>query len=162
MLFRSTMKDEYHKPYFDTLYNLLGYNKKNHSSFIAEHMLFNKEIMKELINDISRSNIKGILWYEKIINASDISVSYNAFSEFETYGTFCVNKYPNFYIERKLNNFRHGGYIAGRLISKKRLNKLSFDLDSISLEFNHYPPYPLGLICKILNKFISLLNKILK
>lgn len=37
------IKNEYHKPYFDTMYNLLGLNKIISGSYISEHMIFNKK-----------------------------------------------------------------------------------------------------------------------
>ena len=61
-------------------------------SYIAEHMMFNKNVMTEMLGDIEKSPIYGDSWYEKIINATD-STNVNSFSEFETYGNFCLNHY---------------------------------------------------------------------
>lgn len=36
-------KTEYHKPYFDTIYNLLGLKKIILRSYISEHMIFDKK-----------------------------------------------------------------------------------------------------------------------
>ena len=54
-----TMKSEYHKPYFDTMQRVLSIGKANPCSYIAEHMMFNKQIMEEMITKIDSSNVNG-------------------------------------------------------------------------------------------------------
>ncbi len=70
---------------------LTGQGKSVDFSFIAEHMIIDVAIMQELIRRIEQSTVDGDTWYEKIINATD-SAEDQAFSEFETYGTYinCV------------------------------------------------------------------------
>ena len=121
-----TMKNEYHQAYFNTMYRLIGIKKTNAKSYIAENMLFNKAVMIELIRKIENSSIEGKRWFEKIINSVDQEEEFG-FSEFETYGTFCLQEHPNFYHERELSCFRIGGYIQGRLVSKQILKALSND-----------------------------------
>ena len=107
-------------------------------------MLFNKEIMIELINRIdSNRQLDGKIWYEKILYALEPeSVSPMGFSEFETYGNFCYNFYPNMYVERTLPSFRSGGLIQGRFVSDKILERLSFDQATASFEIYDCPPFP--------------------
>lgn len=143
-----TMKNEYHQAYFNTMYRLIGMKKTNAKSYIAENMLFNKAVMIELILKIEKSSIEGKRWFEKIINSVDLEEEFG-FSEFETYGTFCLQVYPNLYHERELSCFRIGGYIQGRLISEKILKALSNDIDIISFEPTNIPPFPWGTINKI-------------
>ena len=140
-----TMKNEYHQPYFDTIYRLIEARKINKKSFIAENMMFNKTIMKELIGEIENSKAKSNKWFEKIILSIDEGEEFG-FSEFETYGTYCLQKHPNLYHERELSCFRLGGYIQGRLVSTKILKALSYDLDIISFEPTHIPPFPWSII----------------
>ena len=89
-----SMKHEHHQPYFDTIRNLLSMNRVNSHSYIAEHMLFKKEYVEELIHEINCSEIDGNDWIAKIINAISPS-AHCGFSEFETYGTFILNRHPD-------------------------------------------------------------------
>lgn len=141
-----TMKSEHHMPYFIAIERLLGIVKTNNRSYIAENMMFNKTIMAELISRIqSNKQIKGRFWYEKIINALEPEyVSPMGFSEFETYGNYCLNYYPNLYVERTLPSFREGGLIQGRYVSDKILEQLSFDQATASFEIYDRPPFPWG------------------
>lgn len=161
-----TMKSEFHKPYFDTMEKLIGLNKSNPSSFIAEHMLFNKAVMKELIIKIeSYESVKGNTWYEKIMNAiPPETVSTNSFSEFETYGTFCENNYPMMYVERSMNGFRLGGLIQGRFVTKRILQEFAgYDYSVVSFEIYHRPPFPWGIICEWYErKYLKYKEKMLK
>ena len=99
------MKTEYHKPYFDTMKRLLGINKIVPFSFIAEHMMFKVSLVKELISIIDNTQIEDSTWFEKVINATDFEAAKcsEMFSEFETYGTYCMNCYPDAYSYHKLN-----------------------------------------------------------
>lgn len=133
-----TIKNEYNKPYFNTMSRLLGLNKVVDYSFIAEHMLFKKDIVEKLIEEISHSKVEGENWIQKIINSCDfVNDKYNLFSEFETYGTFCTVNYPDLYIPRQLNTFRGVGLIRGRHINSFIIDKLSMDLDIASFEESH-------------------------
>lgn len=140
-----TRKYEYNDNYFATIYKLLGLNKNAPFSFIAEHMLFSPEIVKELLSKIESSNVQGSTWYEKILRAGNYQHKLPAFSEFETYGTFVTEYYPNLYATRQLNTFRRGGWIMGRNISDKKLKALSFDTDTISFEMRDEPAFPYNI-----------------
>lgn len=142
------MKTEYHKPYFDTLQRILDLNKISKGSFIAEHMLFKADVMCELIKEIESPCSRGETWVKRIIDATDhVSAGCDEmFSEFETYGTYCMSKYPTLYGTRTLNTFRGGGYFAGRMINAKLLDALSWDLDTISFELHSCPPFPMSMV----------------
>lgn len=141
-----TMKTEHHDPYFVAIERILGITNTNRRSYIAENMMFNKTIMKELINRIqSNSRIEGNTWYEKILYAIEPeSISPMGFSEFETYGNYCFNYHPDFYQERTLPSLRAGGLIQGRFVSDKILKQLSFDQATASFEIYDCPPFPWG------------------
>lgn len=140
------MKTEHHVPYFVAIERLLGITKTNSRSYIAENMLFNKAIMIELINRIeSNSLLEGKIWYEKILYALEPeSVSPMGFSEFETYGNYCLKYYSDFYVERTLPSFRGGGLIQGRFVNDRILKQLSFDQATASFEIYDRPPFPWG------------------
>lgn len=153
-------KKEYHEPYFTSIQRLLGLPKIIEESFIAEHMLFEKNIVEEMICKIENQNdVTGNSWWEKILASCDYAHSLNSFSEFETYGTYAYSKNPNRYKLRHLSTFRKGGLINGRFISDKMLDKLSFDLDTISFELRDTPAFPLNIRCYIYRLWLKLIAK---
>lgn len=135
-------KTEHHAPYFNTIDKLLDAPKKADYSFISEHMIFNVKIMRELIARIEQAEIpgcpKGTLWFEKCVYAIQPGVL-QGFSEFETYGTYCLNYYPDIFKLRKFRTFRRGGLIFGMMASTKEIDSLKDDLDTCSFELYDYP-----------------------
>lgn len=138
-----TKKNEYNKPYFDTLQKLLGLGKIADFSFIAEHMMFDRDIVIELLNKIEQCDVIGSDWIDKILNACD-DLENPCFSEFETYGTYVLSNYPDMYGYQKLNTFRAAGIIKGRHIDDYRLERMSLDLDTASFEVFDKPLFPYG------------------
>ena len=138
-------KKEYNPNYFRTIERLFGYGKQMEYSFIAENMMFSKNIVCEMLAEIEESDVEGVTWLEKILHASNLDDSMPAFSEFETYGTYCSVNYPGLYKPRHLNTFREAGYICGRKISEDKLRVMSFDLDTASFEMRHAPVFPYNL-----------------
>ena len=126
-----TQKKEYHEEYFITMEKLLGLKKLKDFSFIAEHMLIKTAIMKEIICKI-QSDINTP--WPFILLSKVRPEAKSGFSEFETYGTYVSQYYPELYSSRTLNTWRNAGYIFGRNINDKHIKALSVDLDIISLE----------------------------
>lgn len=151
-----TMKTEYHKPYFEAIRRLIGLEKSNSRSYIAEHMMFNKNVMQELLGKIDLSDVEGDVWYEKIMNAivPEI-VSTDSFSEFETYGTYCYSYYPNLYVERQIPGYRLGGLIQGRFVSDRIIERLASDAYVASFEIYDRPPFPWSIICEWHEKWLK-------
>lgn len=156
-----TKKKEYNQAYFDTLGKLLPLEKTADFSYIAEHMMFNKTILREMLGVIEKSKVMGDKWFEKIVNATEPS-EVNSFSEFETYGNFCLNYYPDKYKTQVLNTFRKAGYIAGRFISDRKLHFMSFDLDTASFELGDYPCGIEKYLCYVYHKYLKYKEKIIK
>jgi hypothetical protein len=134
-----TMKTEYHIPYFKTINKLLDGNvfKLTTKSFIAEHMMIDKNIMLELIRKIENNkSIIGNNFWEKIlysIDADDIKGS--GFSEYETYGNYVLKYYPENYNMRELRTLRSGSKIINKKkLTGKILNWISKSYDVISFE----------------------------
>ena len=144
-------KSEYNPNYFRTIERLLGYGKQTEYSFVAENMIFDKNIVCEMLAEIEKKEVQGSTWLEKILFASDFDNPLPAFSEFETYGTYCFVNYPDLYKTRYLNTFREAGYICGRKISENKLRIMSFDLDTASFEMGHAPMFPYNLPHLIFN-----------
>ena len=89
------------RKYFITMKKLFKYEKEYNYSYVCEHMMINKNIMIELIKTIEgNSNLEGEYFYEKILYASNGEEV--GFSEYETYGTYVYNYFPDLYEYRHL------------------------------------------------------------
>ncbi len=148
-----SMKEEHHLPYFQTMGKLLNLKKSTEQSFISENMLIDVQKMKSLISEIERSAVPGDNWCEKIINAMP-GREINAFSEFETYGTYVLNRFPDTYVMRTLNTFRRAGKKYSRFISPQKLEKRASAYDIVTLEFRNSPNNLLGLYLRLYKKML--------
>ena len=126
--------------------------------------------VKELVHEIESSvKVEGEDWIEKTINSISPS-AHCGFSEFETYGTFVLNRHPNVYVERELPSLRYGGFIRGRFIDRKILSQMTLDVSVVSFEAYHIPPFPWSLLVTwqvkyrrqkeiIINRYIDFFRK---
>ena len=126
------MKTEHHLPYFELIQKFFGdglkFVESPTPSFISAGMLIKASIMRELVDEMG-----GEDFWKKILNAIDApNLSGSGFSEFETYGTYLVNKYPQLYIKRQLSTWRDGGSTFRRILSCEELKLLPYD--TISFE----------------------------
>lgn len=132
------LKTEYHKAYFDTLSRLIpGMHKCIEKSFISEHMLIGREIMRQLIREMEANReIPGKAFWEKVIHAIDVQdLQTNSFSEFETYGTYVALRRPESYRLRNWHSFRYGGvFYSLDTISDADYEWLGKDFHAISFE----------------------------
>lgn len=135
------LKHECHEEYFRTLEKLLpGMRKCIEKSFIAEHMLINCEIMRELIRDIqANEQIPGQRFYEKVLHAIDPKqLTSNSFSEFETYGTYVAFRHPTAYRLRNWNSFRYAGeFLDPHTLDDGDYEWLGRDFFALSFEKGH-------------------------
>lgn len=132
-----------HTPYFDTLNTLFNGKIKRltEKSFIVEHMMINRKIMKGLIHDIEANDqIQGTLFFEKILHAiKKDDIKYAGFSEFETYGNYVLNFYPDAYGMRNLRAYRQGAMVIDYdQLDNSVLNWIAKDYDTISFEEHGY------------------------
>lgn len=100
-----------HLPYAESYAKIFPqYSYDNRVSFITEHMLINCDVVKHLIKDIENNkNLVGDLFFEKIIDSIDEkNLSKSGFSEFETYGNYVFNVFPDMYECRKWRSLRAG------------------------------------------------------
>lgn len=135
------MKTEYHAPYFMTMQRLInGLTKLEDKSFISEHMLIRASYMREMIEEISlgtgveRSEFwKGVL---RAINPCEMPGS--GFSEFETFGNWCLLRHPGEYILRDYRSLRDGAkYFDIETITEREQQKISKGYEAISFEKSH-------------------------
>lgn len=136
-------KREYHEEYFHTMEKLFpGMHKVIEPSFIAEHMLFSKEIMSRMIGEIEAADhLEGAAFYERILRAIGLTaLNGNSFSEFETYGTYVALRDPMRYVLRRWTSFRNcGQYFDPDDITEEEMDWLSKDFHAISFEKGHVP-----------------------
>lgn len=139
------------EPFYPVMDKLLPNNllhKTLKESYIAEHMLINCDIMRQLIKDVeANSEIKGTYFFEKILNAVEPDVlNLSGFSEFETYATYVQRVYPGFYKERFWMNLRNGKTFFGDSPTQNQYKWAAEKFVSMSLE-DFDCQY---LICKLL------------
>lgn len=143
------LKREYVQAYFDTIKRLLTLNKEYAESFITEHMLFDVELTQEMLNAIeANANVKGDTFWEKCIYACDFSKYQQAFSEYETFGTYVTTQHPERYETRKLRTFRCGTDFLGENPSSDMLDWVAKDFDTISFEHWSAPIQESINLCK--------------
>ena len=95
-------RDQNHTPYFN-FNNLLGFGREYEHSFISEFMMYNKQIVKDLL---SKSNCKDVYDFLEIIYNNVNGNCYPA--DYELYGNFCI-KYHREKIDVKHLNYNFFG-----------------------------------------------------
>lgn len=137
-----TIKTEYHEPYFETINKLFAgqINKVVDNSFIAENMIFDCEIVKQMLDEIEKNtSLRGEVFYEKILDAiDDKDLLKSGFSEFETYGNYILTRFSEMVKLRKLRTMRESLVLLGGNPSKEQLEWASADYDVISIESCKY------------------------
>lgn len=127
------VKEEFHEPYFDTIGRLfLGMKKITSQSFISEHMLVSTELMREMVEELGGKDA----YVQRIINAIDDEVlGGSGFSEFETFGTWCMTKYPKHYRLRKWKSIRTGAmWFVDNNLPIQVINWIGKEYDAVSFE----------------------------
>jgi hypothetical protein len=95
-------RDQNHTPYFN-FNNLLGFGREYNHSFISEFMMYNKEIVKDML---SKSNCNDVNDFLEIVYNNTNNDCYPA--DYELYGNFCF-KYHRDKIEVKHLNYNFFG-----------------------------------------------------
>lgn len=133
-----TMKTEYNEPYFKTMEKIFmpPLKKMVPESFIAEHMVFDCNIMNSLLDNINgNQELKGNSWFEKIMYAIGKDDIMNfSFSEFETYGNYCIKYFSDMYEMRTMCSLRNGRTYLGMHPSDRKLRWASKSFDVVSFE----------------------------
>lgn len=130
------LKEEYNKPYFDTMEKLIGFGKIRKESFISEHMLIHTGYMKELIEEIEKkADLEGKTFYEKILSAVEPEMlSSSGFSEYETYGTYVTKKHPELYQCIPYSSCRHTVTMIGYNPTPEQIQWLAGKYEAVSFE----------------------------
>jgi hypothetical protein len=160
------LKDEFHQPYFETMGRLFNNSitKKSAKSFISEHMMIDTNIMKKMLAEIeTNNNIEGKSFFEKIINAVNVKdLNSSGFSEYETYGNYILQKFPDLVGHSSLKSLRFGKFFLGAKPTKEQLNWAAKDYHTVSIEkFDKYF-LPLAILKnKMIRNRISLASLVL-
>ena len=97
-----TLGNEYNKPYFDHMELLLpGLQKQHVKSGISHHMIFNINILSEMINRVEK--IHGEPFWKSFLRLTGSFAENNCrASEYEIYFSYVLKYYPSKYIIREL------------------------------------------------------------
>ena len=118
-----TKAQEFHRPYFQTYENILGRPAQREFSFIAQHLVVQKSVLREMLAEIERHCPGDENWAWKIMRNLGGEGS-NRFSEYETYGHYLKEKYPERVVFRDLPWLRRGASECGRNPTPAQLAKL--------------------------------------
>ena len=92
---------EWHENYFTTFKKLFGYNTKNNLSFTSHMMIFNKQFLKEIKEELEKIHcIKWDTAYLNTINNKEAS----CVSDYDTYANWVLIHHPDNILEKPLYN----------------------------------------------------------
>jgi hypothetical protein len=118
-----TKSEEFHEPYFLTYEKILGRPANREFSFIAQHMVIQKSVLREMLVEIERHCAGPENWAWKIMRNLSGEGS-NRFSEYETYGHYIKEAHPEWVAFRELPWLRSGASECGRRPSQEALKRL--------------------------------------
>lgn len=133
MLF--TTAEEFHPPYFQTYEKLLGHDPRREFSFISQHIIIRKSILRELLGTIEKKIPGDGDWAWKIMRHLQ-GEGTNRFSEYETFGHYIKNIHPQAAVFRQLPWSRDGSRLASSHPSTSDLERLAVNYTFISFEAN--------------------------
>ena len=106
----------FHMPYFETLKNLLGIERRFDYSFISDHMMLEKDIVLALLEKFTGGQVPvGDSLARRVLSSiSDEGLGGGCgFSEYETYGNFAAAYFPARFITRRSSRTREGSTFFG-------------------------------------------------
>jgi hypothetical protein len=131
MLF--TTAAENNRAYFETYEKLLGSPANREFSFISQHMIVQKSVMREMLHRIEAHCPGDENWAWKIMKNLSGN-GYKCFSEYETYGHYVKNFHPELAAFRQIPWMRDGTRLVGRKPSPGDLDRLAEDYYYASFE----------------------------
>jgi hypothetical protein len=128
-----TRAKEHHLPYYITYKNLLGHDPRPEFSFIAQHMIAQKSLLREMLLAIEK-NIPGPEnWAWKIMRGLG-GEGTNRFSEYEMFGHYVKNRHPEAAVFRDLPWLREGTRRVFSAPTEDDLKKLGERYDFVAFE----------------------------
>jgi hypothetical protein len=95
-------KDQYHKPYFDLMRDIVNVGREHGHSFISEIMMFDRTIIQEMLDRI-HTDEQG--FFDTCVEYINIVNNASGFSEYELYGNYVVKYHPGKYWFKHINVF---------------------------------------------------------
>ena len=133
-----TEADEYHLPYFDTFEALFGEPADRTHSFISQHQLVSKAVLRQMLAEIETKHPSSKGWAWAIIENLKGEGS-NLFSEYETYGHYLKMRHPGTFSTRTREWTRRGGGRMGIPPWSMRLRQLAKYYDFAAFEVTASP-----------------------
>jgi len=118
--------EEWHQPYFDTFYNIFGYNAPTKLSLTSHMMIFNHKKLKEMKAELESRHNKA--WYEVYISTTS-AYEQSCISDYDTYANWMMYNYPN---EIKIYPFYNKSKSRKNLKLLDEIVNDSFGLKSVS------------------------------
>ena len=133
-----TISDEEHAPYFENFRHLIGQEPHREFSFISQHIIVQKSIVREMIGKIEINFPGPESWGCKIMqNLKGAHV--NLFSEYETLGHYVKTNYPERATYRRLPWLREAALETRGLPSAADLAQLAENYFFASFESQQMP-----------------------
>jgi len=104
-------KTEHYPDYFETLKALVGIDRQVSYSFIAEHMMMARDIVRAFVDEAMRGEpYSGAAFAQRVMDSiSDEALARGAgFSEYESYGNFATSRFPERIAVRDSPSTREG------------------------------------------------------
>jgi Family of unknown function (DUF6492) len=102
------VSEERYDPYYAQIRRVLPGLAISPFSFVCHQMMFQAEVLKSLRAELSR---QGSPWFLTIMDSLDRS-QFSCFSEYELYGNFIVNRFPD---RALLEHFLNVSYSSSRI-----------------------------------------------
>jgi hypothetical protein len=128
-----TKAAEHHRPYFETFQQLFGVPAVRDFSFISQHQMIHKPILRQMLAEIEERNPESRHWVWAVMSNLRGDGS-NLFSEYETYGHYAKWKCPESMAFRELSWTRNGERLAGYPPDPTKLKALSTDYSFAAFE----------------------------
>jgi hypothetical protein len=132
-----TKSAEFHTPYFDTYERILRESPNREYSFIAQHMIVQKSVAREMLSRIQWWTSAEIQWPWKVLSSLPRTGNYcaNLFSEYETYGHYIKNHYLDRVRIIDRSWMRDGSkYTNGWIPTPSQMQRLSQQYDFVAFE----------------------------
>lgn len=129
---------EHHQPYFETFEALFGYPADREYSFISQHQVVEKRVLRRMLADIEARDEMGRSWPRVVMDRLRGTDS-NEFSEYETYGHYFKRHHPDRLVARDLPWTRHGETEAGYPPRREGLDRLAADFAFAAFESEAAP-----------------------
>jgi hypothetical protein len=117
--------DEWNASYFETYRHLLGEEPHREYSFIAQHLLVQKSVLRDMLANMAARAGRPVEEWPWIIADGLRGEGNNLFSEYETYGHYLKNHFPERMRLRTLPWLREATEQYGLLPRKNKMARLA-------------------------------------